>query len=157
LGEAALEVGDEVVCAARGRVPAVEQSVDDDIVRAVTVSEPRDLDGVAVHGMNAAGSNKADEMQSHARPRRATDCFDQRFVAEEGAVCDRGVDPRQILHDRPARPQVQVTYLAVAHLARGQTNRFARRIETSVRPLVQQRAPIRHVCVGDGVVSGAFA
>ena len=91
-------------------------------------------------------------MKPDARLRRATDCVDQCFVAKERAIGDRSIDARQVLHDRPASAKVQMTDLAVAHLAHRQPDCLARGVEPSVRPLVQQRPPMWHLCLGDSVV-----
>ena len=69
------------------------------------------------------GPDQADDVQAAVRSRARVARREQRRALEERAVGDRGVDPRQVLEDRPAGAQVQVADLGVAHLAGRQADR----------------------------------
>ena len=77
--------------------------------------------------------------------------LEQRRSLEERAIGDRRVNPWQVLEHRPARPDVQVPDLGVAHLPGGQPDRFARRVEPRMRELAPQPVEDRRVRELDGV------
>ncbi len=56
----------------------------------------------------------------------------------EGPVLDRLVHPHQVLVEDPARTDRQVAHLGVAHLARGQADGLAGRLQRGVRVLGPQ-------------------
>ena len=76
---------------------------------------------------------------------------EERRALEERAVGDGGVDPRQVLQDRPAGAEVQVADLGVAHLPRRQTDGVLGGSQRGVRPAREQAAPVRHRGGGDRV------
>jgi hypothetical protein len=78
---------------------------------------------MAIVGMNAAGTDQADDVEPTARPRRSITGVDEGRPSEERAVSDGSVDPRKVLQHRSARPEVEMADLGVAHLAVRQANR----------------------------------
>jgi hypothetical protein len=64
------------------------------------------------------------------------------------------VDPGQILQHGATRTEIEVTDLAVAHLALRQADRERRGIEPAVGPLLEQGPPAGHLGSGDGVSLG---
>src|SRR5439155_16955574 len=110
----------------RWRVAAVEQRVDADGRDVETRRQLDQSDQMTVAGMDAAGSDKADDMESTARPGRPLACFEQCGPGVEAPVGDRGIDARQVLEDRPAGTEVQVPDLRIAHLAGRQADRLLR-------------------------------
>ncbi len=111
----------------------------------------RDGHRVAVHGVHAARPDEPDEVQAGAALGDRADRGQQRGVLPEGAVGDLSVDAGQVLEHGPARAQVEVPDLAVAHLAIGQPDGGAGGLQADVRPLGHQGPPARHVRRGDGV------
>ena len=97
------------------------------------------------------GPDQADEMEGPPPSTRAPARREQGRPLEERAVGDRGVDARQVLEDRPSRPEVEVADLGVAHLARRQADSALRGAERRVRPACEQAAPGGHRGGGDRV------
>ena len=107
---------------------------------------------MAIGRVHAAGPDETDEVQ--AAPRGAAAVADGRQehrVPRERAIGDLGVDARQVLEDRPPGAEVEVADLAVAHLAHGQADGAAGRVEPAMRPRLEQGPPARHVGGSDGV------
>ena len=136
---------------ARWRVAAVEQRVDADGRDAEAGRQLHEGDEMTVVGMDAARPDEADGVEA-ACLLRALARGQERRAGEEGAIGDRGVDPGEVLEHRPARPEVQVTHLGVAHLAGGQADGVLRRPQRRVRPARDELTPARHRGGGDGVL-----
>src|SRR4029079_10198955 len=66
------------------------------------------------------------------------------------ALRGRLLDTVQRLHDGPARADVQVANLRVAHLAVGEADSLTGRTERGVGPRREQAAPARHRRGSDG-------
>src|SRR5215204_3168665 len=103
-----------------------------------------------VVGMDAAGPDEADHMQTPTGTSRAG-CRQQGGPLEEAPVRDRGIDPRQILEDGPPGAEVEMPDFGVAHLARWQTDGTLGRTEDGMRPPPQEGTPGRHRRGRDGV------
>jgi hypothetical protein len=73
-------------------------------------------------------------------------------VVEEAAVLDRGVDPGQVLVDDPARAEVHVPDLGIAHLPVRQADVAAFGMDQGVRGLLPDPPPVRQVGLRQGVV-----
>ena len=142
--EPAFEVGDEADGGSRRRIAAIEQGVDPDARHAPPRREVGERDEVPVVGMDAARPDEADEVETAARVRGSPACLEERRALEEAAVGDRGVDPRQVLEDRPAGTEVEMTDLGVAHLPRRQADRALRGAQDRVWPVAQEPSPGRH-------------
>ena len=103
--EPRLEVRDEVETRGRWRVATVEEGMDPDARHAALGRQRDERDEVAVVGVDAAGSDEADDVQPSVRARLQVACREERRSCREVAVGDRGVDPRQVLEDRVGRPR----------------------------------------------------
>ncbi len=89
-------------------------------------------------GMDAAIGLEAHEVEGRPALAGVGDGSEEGRVLEKAPVLDRLVDPEDVLLDDPARPEIEVSYLGVAHLACAQADRAARGIEGGVRVLVPQ-------------------
>ena len=110
-----------------------------------------DCNEMAVVGMDAAGSDEADDVQPAVWSRLSGTRREEGRSSGERAVGDRGVDPGQVLEDGPAGTEVEVADLGVAHLAGRQPDGVLGRPEGGVRPRSHERAPGRHGRGGDRV------
>ena len=63
----------------------------------------------------------------------------------------------QILEYGSAGAQVEMTHLAIAHLPHGQPDRAIRCLKLRMRPLSEQRTPVRHVRRRHRVIVGPLA
>ncbi len=106
---------------------------------------------VPVVGVDATRPDEADEVETATRVCGSPACLEERRAVEEAAVGDGGVDPRQILEDRPAGTEVEMTDLGVAHLPRWQADRALRGVQDGVGPVAQQPSPGRHRRGCDGI------
>ena len=149
--EPPFEVGDEAERGSRRRVAAIEQRVDADRWDAEPRRELHQGHEMTVVGMDPTGADQADQVEAAERSRRPPARRHEGRPIEEAAVGDRRVDAREVLEDRTAGPQVQVTHLRVAHLARRQADRLRRGAERGMRPVAQQRPPVGHRRGGDRV------
>ena len=128
--------------------------MDADALHALAGGQLRHGDQMAVVGVNAPGTDKADQVERVVGLLRPGAQLDQDGPAEEVAGRDRLVDPRQVLQDRLAGTQVEVADLRVAHLALGQTDELLRSLDGAMRPTLQELDPVGHVGLGDGVDGG---
>jgi len=110
-----LEVADELESRPRPGIATIEESMDADRLDALPGRELDEGNQVAVVGVDAARSDQADDMKLST-----PDCpiagGKERRSAEEGAVGDGGVDPRQILEDRASGSEIEMAHFRVAHL-----------------------------------------
>ena len=151
LGEPRLEVRHEHVRRSRRRVPAVEQGVNADLGHAAAGREIGDGHEMAVGGVDAAGPDQAQEVESAAGSGRPIGGLEQRGPPEERAVVKRGVDALEVRKHRPAGAEVEVTDLGVSHLAGRQAHGAFGRPEPRVRPRCEEAPPDRQVRVRDRV------
>ena len=75
----------------------------------------------------------------------------QGLVLEEAAVGDRVVDPGQVLVDDSAGAEVEVAYLRVPHLPRGQADVTTLGGELRVRAFRPEPVEVRGLSLGDRV------
>ncbi len=122
-GQPLLQVRDEPERGPRRRVAAVEQGVDAHRRDPLAGGEFDQRHQVAVVGVDAAGSDEADQVERPCRLSSARARCDEGRALEEAAVGDRGIDARQVLQDRAPGAEVQVPDLGVAHLARREPHR----------------------------------
>jgi hypothetical protein len=97
---------------------------------------------VIVKRMDAAWSKQTADVEPTLR------CRAQRakklWLLREAAIFDRGVDPRKLLRHALSRPDVQVSDLAVPHLALRESDSSAAGVELGVWPTGKQAAPGWH-------------
>ena len=98
-------------------------------IKAFALGQFRNGDQMPIVGMDAAGPNKADEVQGVIAVLGLLAQLKKNGPAEEATAGDRLVDPRQILQNRLARAQVQVADFGVAHLAFRQTDKLLGRLQ----------------------------
>ena len=143
--------------AARRRVAAVEECVDEDSrhARGRRHADQRgDLPLVAVH---AAGGEQAQHVHCRTVAPRRGQRGGKHGIALELAGLDRVVDAREVLVDHAARPDIQVTHFGVAHLAGGQPHMQLGGIDRRVRRRREQPGPVRHRGDADRVVRRGLA
>ncbi len=149
--EALLQVGHELDGGSRRRVPAVQEAVDADALHALAGGQFRHGDQMVVVGVDAARPHQADQVKGMVVLFGSGAQFEQDRPGEEAACRDRLADAGQVLEDRLAGPEVEVTDLRVAHLAFGQADELLGRLEGAVRPALQEAVPDRHPGLDDGV------
>ena len=157
IDQPSFEVRHEFDTRARPCVAAVEQPVYDDFVRSSRCLAASRAISTAWRSTEwtppgPISPTKCSRCPPCAQERRAGS-----RVLVKRAVRDRGVDARQILEHRATGAEIQMSDLAVAHLAGGQADGFSRRLERCVRPLSDESAPVRHVRLRDCVVRGSRA
>ena len=146
-----LEVGDEPQRRGRRRIAAVEQRLDPHVPDALTGSERHERDEMAIVGMDATGTDQADDVEPPVVACGPPAGFEERGALGEAAIRDRGVDPREILQDGFPRTEVEVTDLRVAHLSGRQADRALGCTQDRVRPALEEPAPDWHVGRADRV------
>ena len=147
---------DVVPCRARRRVTAVGKGVHDG--GQICLRENcRDRGGVILVRMHAAGRCQPDEMAGAAGSPHAFDQALQRGRVGDLAARDRVVDARQILHHQPARADVEMADLGIAHLSRRQADVLSRRAQEGVRTARPQAIERGRARLPDGVVGGIVA
>ena len=87
--------------------------------------DPGERGGVILVRMHAAGRCQPDEMAGAAGSPHAFDQALQRGRVGDLAARDRVVDAGQILHHQPARADVEMADLGIAHLSRRQADVLA--------------------------------
>src|SRR5207247_11227005 len=75
----------------------------------------------------------------------------ERRVFEQRAVLDRLVHTHEVLEQDAPRPDREVTDLGIAHLARRQPDRLARRVQPRVRIGAPEPVEVRYLCKLDRV------
>jgi hypothetical protein len=149
--ESALEVGEELVGRPGRGVTAVEQGMDPHCGDAGGSGDLGDGDGMAIYGVDASRPDEADEMKPPVCVRGRSGCLRKGGIREEAPVRDRGVDAREILEHRTTGAQVEVTDLAVPHLSLWEPDGLGRRVQSCVRPPIDQVAPHGHARRSDRV------
>ena len=139
-----LEIRDEPDRRPGRRVAAVEERVDPDVLHAAPGRQLGQRDEVPVMSMDAARPDQAHDRQPSGRCLRPITGPEEGGAFVERAVGDRGIDPREILEDRPSGAEVQVANLGVAHLARRQADGFGRGPERAMGPARKEAAPGGH-------------
>ena len=138
----------EVLHAALGRrVAAVGEGVHDQVLDPPLGGELDQRLEVAVGGMHAAVGHQPDEVHARGVAERRL----QHLVLGERAVLDRGVDPRQVLGDDRAGPQVEMPDLGVAHLPLGEPDARPHRGQRGVGMLLPQLVEDRRLRQRDRV------
>ena len=107
--------------------------------------------------MHAAGRYQPDEMAGAAGSPQAFDQALQRGRVGDFAACDRVVDAGQILHHQPARADIEMADLGIAHLSRRQADVLSRRAQEGVRTIRPQAIERGRARLPDGVVGGIVA
>jgi hypothetical protein len=116
-----------------------------------------ECDGVILMRMHAAGRDEADEMAGAAAVLELLDQLGERRCLLDLAARDGAADPRQILHDHAAGPDVEMADLGIAHLPGRQADRLARGVQEAVRTALPQPVEGRRPGLQDGIVGGVLA
>ncbi len=109
---------------------------------------------MSIVGVDAAGADEADDVETTVRLGCPVAGGNQCRAFEERTIGDRRVDPRQVLEHRPARSQIQVADLGVAHLARRQPDGILRGAQDRVGPALEEPPPDGHRGCGDRIGRG---
>ena len=96
---------------------------------------------MGVDGVDASVPDQTDQVEGAARAFEMGAKVQERPKPEEGAGSDAVRDSNQILHHDPARAEVQVADFAVPHLAVGEADRRAARLEERLRRAVPEPVP----------------
>ena len=152
---ALLELTD-ITRARRGRnVPAVHEAVHVHLFDVPALRHFEQSVEVRVHGVHAAVGQQADEVQRAARLFAVIHRRDELGVLEKLPVLYRLVDGGDVLVNDPARADVEVSHLAVAHLTGGKSDREAARFDESVRVSCHEAVEVGGAC-GDDRVAPCF-
>ncbi len=145
----------DYLAAERGRgVAAVQESVDGDGRHPVPDAQLDAGEQMPVERMDAAGTEQADQVQGAAGLAKAGAQLDQRCELIKFTGLDALGDSDQILGDHPARPDVQVADLAVAHLGFGKSHGQSTGVQQGAGEALPEPMPDRGGSQLDGV---AFA
>ena len=123
-------------------VAPVEHRVNRDpacAIRRGDVEHRHQMIDMAVH---AAVGKQSPDMQRRAVGDSLFDRIDNRRIAREGPALDRLRDSHQVLVDNAARANRQMPDFGIAHHARRQAHRFARRVELGMR--LRRVEPVHH-------------
>src|SRR4026207_303654 len=151
------EARHEPVGWARRGVASIQQRVHDDVLSARLRRELGNRNGMPIDRVNPAWPEQANQMEATPWRGRPVTRRQQGLVVEEASVVDCLVDAWQVLDDRLPGAQVEMSHLAVPHLATGQAHSPARRVQFGARPLLERAPPVRHARLGYGVVGWAAA
>ena len=122
-------------------VPSIGDAVDPDR-DAGALGPVQEGTQVADFAMDASVRTQPDQVEAAPGPAELRGQVRQLGKGEEGPVPDRRGDPRDVLVDDPARPEVQMADLGVPHLARRQPDRLARGSEQA--PGATREQPVAH-------------
>jgi hypothetical protein len=100
---------------------------------------------MAVERMDAPGPEEANEMQRATRGTELGTQLHERWELIELAGLDALGDADEILRDYPAGPEVQMAYLAVAHLTFREPYRESAGVEESARIAAPEPVPDRGI------------
>ena len=112
---------------------------------------------VVLVAVDAAGRQQPHDVQYPVVLHGGGDGTVQGFVGREFAALDGTVDACQILVDDPARAEVHVSHLGVAHLAAGQPDAGSGSVQPGLHGARPQPVPMRRTGRVDGVVVGLVA
>ena len=127
-------------------IAAVHKAVNKHTVQAVILSDVAQGHQMILRTVNAAGAGQAHDVQGLAMVAGIGVCADDFWILHDGAVGNALVDFHQILIHHAAAADVQMSYLAVAHLAVGQTHVLTAGLERAVRIGGAQKVQIRRRC-----------
>ena len=156
-GQGFLRANQRRKCAARWRVTAVQKRMQIDSRRAVANGELYHRDNLIFVAVNAAGRHEPEYMQRRIRLDGLLYGTGQHRVAEECLFLYVFVDTGQALVHNPARAQIHMAYLGVAHLPSRQAYRFSRGIDEGVGPVLPQRIPHRAISTVNSIAAGLFS
>ena len=134
----------------RRRVPPVEERVDRDRQAGAPPQLNRG-EQVRIERVDPAGADQAHQVQRAVLASSLRAQLHQRLQLIELSRLDALRDAHDVLRHHPARAEVQVPDLAVAHLSRGESHRQARRLEQRARGPLPQAVPDRRRAELDGV------
>ena len=135
----------------RRRVAAIEEGMHRDLHPGIgdDAGQRRDL---VLMRMHPAGRDQPHHMRGAAAFLELADELLQGRQVRDLAFGERLVDARQILQHDPARPDIGVADLGIAHLAVGQPDIVLARIELGVRPAAHQLVPDRGFGPADRII-----
>ncbi len=130
-------------------VPPIGEGVHEDLRQAAPGRHAAEGLQVGAHGMDAPIGNQADQVEPPAT--RAEEGFLQDRRTLQAAVRNGLVDAHQVLVHHAAGPDVEVPYLAVAHLPRRQPDMLSVGKQGGVRGFSHQAVDERGMGGGNGI------
>ncbi len=151
LGAVLFNLADEPYTAAGVCVATVHKAVQIHFFEAVVLGDVAQGVHVVERRVHTAGRGEAHEVHGLACGGAVFEClFDFRIVVDF-ARFNGFVDFYEVLIHDAACADVEVAYLGVAHLAVGQTDKFAAGLQFGVGICLDKIVPVRGWCAVDGV------
>ncbi len=128
-GQVLLQPGNNSSAQGGRGIPSVEETLDGDAGNTKANTQFDTGDQVTVDGVHAAGAEEADQVKCSASALEVAAQLDEWLKREEVAAGDALGDPDEVLGHYAAGAQVEVANFAVAHLALGEADRQAARLQ----------------------------
>ncbi len=143
--------------AARRGITTIKESVQIDFLSTAFSGHFYHRHDVIFVAVYAASREQTHDVYRFAAIFCLVDRIGQHRVSEESTLFNFNIQTGKVLIHDAARAQVDVTHFGVAHLAIGQANFQARRINQGMRTFCPQRIHYRGFSTKNGVILAVFA